>query len=61
MIICQKESNVDPFYDETHKSSESEIYAAATEAGMPSLKADGLNKVLKGLTTIEEVMRAVRK
>ena len=35
------------------------IEAAAREAGMQSLWEDGLAKVRKGLTTLEEVRRVV--
>ena len=37
----------------------SEIRAAAKANGMKNLKADGLAKVIEGITTIEEVMRVV--
>ena len=37
----------------------SEIRAAALAGGMKTLKMDGFQKVLEGLTTVEEVMRVV--
>jgi len=37
----------------------SEIRAAASAAGMKTLKEDGIAKVIEGITTIEEVMRVV--
>ncbi|MCJ7548286.1 MAG: GspE/PulE family protein, partial [Anaerolineae bacterium] len=37
----------------------SEIRAAAMAGGMKSLKMDGFQKVLEGLTTVEEVMRVI--
>ncbi len=40
--------------------SESAIEAAATEGGMVSMFDDGLGKVLRGETTIEEVLRVTR-
>jgi len=39
------------------KASADEIRKAACEAGMVVLRQDGLNKILKGLTTVEEVLR----
>jgi type IV pilus assembly protein PilB len=40
-----------------HDATATEIEAAATEAGMSSLWADGLAKVVAGLTTIDELRR----
>ncbi len=40
-----------------HKSSE-EIFAQATKEGMISMRQDGLIKAVKGLTTVDEVLRA---
>jgi type IV pilus assembly protein PilB len=40
-----------------HDATASEIEAAATHAGMSSLWADGLAKVVAGLTTIDELRR----
>jgi len=37
----------------------SEIRAAALAGGMKTLKMDGFQKVLEGLTTVEEVMRVL--
>jgi general secretion pathway protein E len=42
------------------KAQERVIEQAATSAGMVSMFCDGLNKVLAGQTTIEEVLRATR-
>ena len=39
------------------KSSAKDIRIRANELGMATLAADGLEKVLKGLTTAEEVLR----
>jgi type IV pilus assembly protein PilB len=39
------------------RASATEIRAATKEAGMPTLRSEGLCKVLNGLTTPEEVMR----
>ena len=38
----------------------SEIYKKARESGMRTLKEDGIEKVKRGLTTIEEVMRVTQ-
>jgi type IV pilus assembly protein PilB len=38
--------------------STSELRRAATDAGMASLRADGMQKVKAGMTTVEEVLRA---
>ncbi len=37
------------------------IRREATERGMPTLREDGVHKVLEGLTTIEEVMRVTQE
>ena len=37
----------------------SEIRAAALAGGMKTLKTDGFQKVMEGLTTVEEVMRVI--
>jgi general secretion pathway protein E len=37
------------------------IQGAATESGMPTLRTDGAEKVLAGLTTVEEVMRVTQE
>jgi type IV pilus assembly protein PilB len=37
----------------------SEIKAAAIEEGMVTMKQDGLIKALKGITTVNEVLRVV--
>ncbi|MDD5005100.1 MAG: GspE/PulE family protein [Candidatus Omnitrophica bacterium] len=39
------------------KASADEIRKAAYESGMVSLRRDGLNRILEGITTIEEVLR----
>ena len=39
----------------------STIRAYATGRGMPTLRSDGSQKVLEGLTTIEEVMRVTQE
>jgi type II secretory ATPase GspE/PulE/Tfp pilus assembly ATPase PilB-like protein len=39
------------------KSPASEIKKAAIEAGMITMSQDGLIKALKGITTIDEVLR----
>jgi general secretion pathway protein E len=44
------------------KSSDaSTIRAHATAHGMPTLRADGAQKVLEGMTTIEEVLRVTQE
>ena len=40
------------------KASTSAIRQAARKIGMQTLREDGLQKVLKGITTVEEIMRA---
>jgi type IV pilus assembly protein PilB len=40
-------------------ASEDDIEATAVEEGMIIIKKDGVNKALEGLTTLEEVMKAV--
>ena len=42
------------------KASSTEIKKAAREAGMKTLREDGLYKVIEGITTIEEVMRVTQ-
>jgi len=37
------------------------IKAQAVEKGMVALREDGIRKVLKGITTIEEVLRVTQK
>ena len=37
----------------------SEVRNAAHASGMKTLKSDGFQKVLEGITTVEEVMRVV--
>jgi type II secretory ATPase GspE/PulE/Tfp pilus assembly ATPase PilB-like protein len=39
----------------------SQIHAAALDAGMESLRRNGLRKVLEGLTTVEEVARVAQE
>jgi general secretion pathway protein E len=39
----------------------STIRAYATSRGMPTLRADGAQKVLEGMTTIEEVLRVTQE
>jgi len=43
----------------TNKAPADQIEAAAIEEGMITLKEDGLHKVALGLSSLEEVMRAV--
>ena len=43
------------------KSSSDEIKKAAVKNGMVTMLEDGLNKIAAGLTTVEEVLRAVRE
>ncbi len=43
----------------TNKASTDKIEEAARAAGMRTLQEDGLRKVLKGVTSLEEVMRTV--
>jgi type IV pilus assembly protein PilB len=38
--------------------STEEIRAEAVREGMTTLKADGLKKAVKGLSTVKEIMRA---
>ncbi len=40
-----------------NKASDDELKEKALEEGMVTLRADGINKVLEGLTTIEEIKR----
>lgn len=40
--------------------SEADIAAAATEAGMKTLREDGMRWVASGVTSLEEVMRVTR-
>jgi len=42
------------------KSNSEEINKRAVEEGMTTMFEDGLKKVARGITTIEEVMRAVK-
>jgi type II secretory ATPase GspE/PulE/Tfp pilus assembly ATPase PilB-like protein len=42
------------------KASSGEIKKAAVEAGMKTLRDDGLEKVLEGKTTVEEVLRVTQ-
>lgn len=44
----------------TEKASANLILAAAQEAGMKTLREDGLQKVLNGVTTIDEVLRVTQ-
>jgi general secretion pathway protein E len=41
-------------------ASDSELEAAARRGGMRTMYQDGLDKVARGLTTIEEVLRVTR-
>jgi len=41
-----------------HSSEAGRIRAMAIEAGMTTLREDGVAKILAGVTTIEEVIRA---
>ena len=41
------------------RASADEIGRAAREEGMTTLRDDGLDKVLEGLTSIEEILRVV--
>ncbi len=41
------------------KPSESEIYTAARPQGIPSMQEDGIIKVLRGITSMEELKRVV--
>ncbi|MBI4160536.1 MAG: type II/IV secretion system protein [Candidatus Yanofskybacteria bacterium] len=43
------------------RASASEIKTAAIKAGMKTMLVDGLDKVGKGLTTIEEILRIIRE
>ena len=43
------------------RAPRSELAAAAVEAGMRPLRADGWDKVLEGVTTVEEVLRVVQE
>jgi len=42
------------------KASSSAIKEVALKKGMKTLRASGLEKVIKGITTIEEVLRVAR-
>lgn len=41
------------------KPSEREIFQAARVQGIPSMQEDGIIKVLKGVTSMEELKRVV--
>ena len=41
------------------KPSEREVYQAARPQGIPSMQEDGIIKVLRGLTSMEELKRVV--
>jgi len=43
-----------------HHADASEIKASAVKSGMTTMVEDGLDKVLQGITTIEEVLRVIR-
>jgi general secretion pathway protein E len=43
------------------RAPRSELAAAAVDAGMRPLRADGWDKVIQGLTTVEEVLRVVQE
>jgi len=43
------------------KASTEEIRKAAAKAGMRSIRQDGLQKVIQGLTTVEEVLRVTQE
>lgn len=45
----------------TRSVNASEIYTLAQAAGMRTMQEDGLEKVLKGVTTLEEVVRATEE
>ena len=44
----------------TSKSSSDVIEKTAEERGMSSMLADGVAKIFKGVTTLEEVMRVTK-
>jgi len=43
-----------------NNASNSEIYKKARESGMRTLKEDGIEKIKRGYTTTEEVMRVTQ-
>ena len=45
----------------THRVSRSQLRELTSQAGMLSLRSDGLEKVQSGLTTVEEVLRVVQE
>jgi len=48
-------------FDKSKKKQASEILKTAIQQGMTTMIEDGINKVSSGLTTIEEVLHAVRE
>ena len=54
---------IDPQIQEqiVNKSSASEIKRGAIERGLTTLRADGIEKLLAGLTTPEEVVRVTQR
>jgi type II secretory ATPase GspE/PulE/Tfp pilus assembly ATPase PilB-like protein len=43
------------------KTSSSQIRKLAVETGMRTLREDGIQKVLEGITTLDEVVRATQE
>ncbi len=45
----------------SHSATAGDIYTLAQKAGMTTMQADGLTKVMQGVTTLEEIIRATKE